>query len=202
VPLFTRRSDRSASTDRSESDTTPAAGGTAEQGKGRATPTRKEAEARRKEQLKPALTRKEQAARDRQARANQRASMLAGDEASLMPRDRGPVRRAVREYVDGRFSAGELFLPGALVILALGFFRSEVLQRFSLLLWFLLMAVILIDFVVLYLGLRRHLSSRFEASELSGTTFYAIMRALQIRRLRVPKTTRRIGDNRRARTSS
>jgi hypothetical protein len=166
-------------------------------GKGRPTPSRKEAEQLRKQQLKPALTRKEQAARERELRMRSRAAMMAGDESALLPRDRGPVKRAVRDYVDGRFNAGELFLPGAILILVLGFIRNIEVQRFSFLLWFALMLVIVIDLIVLVFGLRKHLLAKFEPAQTKGTNFYAIMRALQIRRLRVPKTTARPGDNRR-----
>jgi hypothetical protein len=166
-------------------------------GKGRPTPSRKESEAKRKQQLKPALSRKERAARERELRAQQRARMLAGDEAALLPRDRGPVRKAIRDYVDGRFNAGELFLPGAILILLLSFFRNVEIQRFSLLLWFVLMVVIVLDLLVLIVGLKRFLSQRFDKEQTKGATFYAVMRGLQIRRLRVPKPGSRYGDNRR-----
>jgi hypothetical protein len=177
----------------------PASDESTPSGKGRPTPSRKEAEARRKQQLKPALTRKEQAARQRELRAQERARMLAGDESALLPRDRGPVRKAIRDYVDGRFNAGELFLPGAIVILLMSFFRSIEIQRFSLLLWFVLMVVIVLDLFVLTFGLRRFLASRFPGEQTKGSTFYAVMRSLQIRRLRVPKPGSRYGDNRRGR---
>lgn len=148
--------------------------------------------------LKPALTRKEARQRERERRAQARAAMLDGDERSLMPRDQGPVRRATRDYVDGRRNGGELFLPAALLILLLGFVRSLFVQQLSLLLWLVLIAVIAVDAAVMVRGLKRSLRRRFPDENLKGITFYAVMRALQIRRLRVPKVQARPGDTRRA----
>lgn len=175
------------------SDTAPATAPT----KGRPTPTRKEAEAARKQQLKPALTKKEARERERQARAQSRNAMMAGDERALLPRDQGPVKREVRDWVDGRRSAGEMFLPGALLILALGFVRNTTIQEASLGLWFALVASIAIDSAVMVRGLKKHLLTKFKPEEIKGVNFYAIMRALQIRRLRVPKPQAKAGDNRR-----
>lgn len=170
--------------------------------KGRPTPTRKEAEAARKQQLKPALTKKEARERERENRAKNRSAMLAGDEKALLPRDQGPVKRAVRDYVDGRRSAGELFLPGALLILALGFIRNVTVQQASLGLWGLLVAGIAIDSLLMIRGMRAELLKTYEPAQLKGINFYAIMRALQIRRLRVPKSGAKPGDNRRKAASN
>ena len=40
-----------------------------------------------------------------------RIGMLNGDERYLAPRDKGPQRRFARDFVDSKFSAGELLLP-------------------------------------------------------------------------------------------
>jgi hypothetical protein len=165
--------------------------------KGRPTPTRKEAEAARKQQLKPALTKKEARERQRQAREQSRNAMMAGDERALLPRDQGPVKREVRDWVDGRRSAGELFLPGALLILAMGFVQVPAVRDGSLVLWFILVVGIVIDSFVLVRGLKKHLLTKFKADDIKGVNFYAIMRAVQIRRLRVPKPQAKAGDNRR-----
>ena len=45
-------------------------------------------------------------------------ALREGDERHLPPRDRGPVRKYVRDIVDSRRSVAEYFLPLALVILA------------------------------------------------------------------------------------
>ena len=46
--------------------------------------------------------------------------MRTGDERYLPARDKGPVRRFIRDYVDSRFSFIELLIPLMLVVLILG----------------------------------------------------------------------------------
>src|SRR5690625_5556217 len=46
--------------------------------------------------------------------SQRRERMLAGDEAALLERDRGPVRRYVRDIVDSRYNLLGLFMPVAL----------------------------------------------------------------------------------------
>ncbi|MGA0221586.1 MAG: DUF3043 domain-containing protein, partial [Candidatus Nanopelagicales bacterium] len=77
--------------------------------KGRATPSRKEAEAARKQGLRASSrgrTTKEgkKASREaeREARSRQRAGMMVGDERYMPARDRGANRRFVRNFVDAR----------------------------------------------------------------------------------------------------
>jgi hypothetical protein len=91
--------------------------------KGRPTPKRKEAEAARKvSSLAPASTKAEKARAKEAARAAriaQRAAYLRGDESALPLRDKGPVKKFVRNYVDSRRSIGEYFLPIIFFVLIL-----------------------------------------------------------------------------------
>src|SRR3954453_1474305 len=74
-------------------------------GKGRPTPKRREAERRRKAVVAP-KTRKEaaqlQRERLRKTRRPTREGVARGDQRALAPRDAGPVRAFVRDYVDSR----------------------------------------------------------------------------------------------------
>ena len=83
--------------------------------KGRTTPSRKEAEEARKRAMKTPMTRKEQMKREREARAQirerQQAALKSGDEKYLPLRDRGPVRRFTRDYIDRRYVIAEFLLP-------------------------------------------------------------------------------------------
>ena len=45
--------------------------------------------------------------------------MQTGDERYLPVKDRGPVRRYVRDHVDARWNLGEFFLPVAMVFVLL-----------------------------------------------------------------------------------
>jgi hypothetical protein len=161
--------------------------------KGRATPSRKEAEAARKERLKPPLDRREAARRERENRTRQRDAMRNGDERALMPRDQGPVRRAVRTFVDSRRNAGELFLPGALLILVLGFIRNIQVQQISLWIWLAMVLLIVIDMFFMLRSMKKSLQAQLPDEDLKGINFYAIMRALQVRPLRMPKCQVKVG---------
>ena len=101
-------------------------------GKGRPTPSRKEAEAARKQSLKlpkdPKAARRAARERDRDASAQQRAALMAGDERALPARDQGPVKRYVRDFVDSRFTIAEYFIFVALAVLVFGFIPNPVVQ--------------------------------------------------------------------------
>ncbi len=162
----------------------------AQQSKGRATPSRKEAEAARKAQLKGITDPKEakKAAReaDRRARYEQRTALQTGDERRLPARDAGPVRAWVRDYVDGRRSVGEFFIPIAVSVLLLGFIRVAWLQiALSLLLWVTIFLIVL-DLLYLAWRLRTRAAEKFPDLDRRGITSYGLIRSVQIRRLRLP----------------
>ena len=94
-------------------------------GKGRPTPSRKEAEAAARARAKVPRTRKEQMAAQRAARGEtsqrMRQAMKTGDERYLPARDRGPVKRFIRDFVDSRFSFIELMVPLLIVSMVLGY---------------------------------------------------------------------------------
>ena len=164
-------------------------------GKGRPTPTRREAEAAARARAKAARNPKAAKGQGRALRAEKsqeiRAGMKRGDEKYLLPRDRGPVRRFVRDYVDSRLNMAEFAMPMLIVSLVaqmvgalqlgVGLMNATVL-------------VVILDGVWLRFRLRRQLVARFGKEHLKGTTFYALMRALQMRFMRVPKAQVRIGQ--------
>ncbi len=175
----------------SESPTAP--------GKGRPTPTRKEAEAARKHHLKvptdPKEAKKAAKARAAEERYEARVGMQNGDERYLPARDQGPARAWVRDYVDSRWAVAELFLPMAIIVLALGFmpFFAGV-QGYVSMAWLLLTVVMVIDTILLTSRMRRRMRPLFpEPADRKGVTLYAVMRALQLRRLRLPKPKVRPG---------
>jgi hypothetical protein len=172
-------------------------------GKGHPTPTRKEAEAQRKQTLKVSSDPKaaKRAAKERaaQERAASRAALLAGDESALPPRDAGPVKRYVRDYIDSRWAAAELFMPLALLVLVVGFlpWRSWGLvnaQGYVSMLWLVLTLFIIVDTTVLMMRMSRELKKQWPAdADRKGAAFYGLMRVLQIRRLRLPPPRLRRG---------
>lgn len=159
-------------------------------GKGRPTPKRREVERGRRRAVTAPKTRKEayrsMRERQREDRIRSMKALKAGDESALPPRDRGPVRRYVRDVVDARRSVAEFFLPLALVILVLSFSGIERLRVLGSTLWLALVVLIVLDSVVLSFRLRRGLRRSFPDQSTRGALPYALMRSMQIRRFRLP----------------
>lgn len=161
-----------------------------EAGKGRATPTRKEQEAARKRPLVPSDRKgASRASRDSIAAARERAriGMANGEEKYLPARDKGPQRRYVRDYVDARFSLGEIILPLVVVVFAASFLPPTVAEISLLAIWVVFAAVI-IDCIILGFTLTRKLGEKFGKNKVErGVRWYAAMRAIQLRPIRLPK---------------
>ncbi|MFD8479644.1 DUF3043 domain-containing protein [Kitasatospora sp. NPDC059673] len=166
--------------------------------KGRPTPKRSEAEANRKTRVSVPKDRKEAArqARERMRaeREKQRTALLEGDERALPARDKGPVRRYVRDFVDSRWAAAEFFLPYAVVVLVLSITKVQSLQLLSTLLFMIFFVVVILDFVRLGFTLRKGLAERFPNDNTRGAVMYGLMRTLQMRRLRLPKPMVKRGE--------
>ena len=167
-------------------------------GKGRPTPSRKEAEAAARARAKVPRTRKEQMAAQRSARGESsqrvREAMKTGDDRYLPARDRGPVRRFIRDYVDSRFSFIELMVPLLVVSMILGYSGIPSLLQLGNTVLFTTILVILVDIVMLRFRIRREMARRFPDESTKGLTFYAALRSLQMKFLRLPKPQVKIGD--------
>ncbi|KAK1178596.1 DUF3043 domain-containing protein [Streptomyces sp. NBS 14/10] len=168
--------------------------------KGRPTPKRSEAQSQRRSLANSSskMGRKDATRRQRESRradlARQREALAGGDERYLPARDKGPVRRFARDYVDSRFFVAEFFLPLAVVILVLSMVQAGAMQTYVLLLWMLVILLIVINSVVLGIQLKRQLRKRFPDENLRGVVAYALMRTLQMRRLRLPKPQVKRGE--------
>lgn len=164
--------------------------------KGKPTPKRREAEAARKERVKPPLTRREAALQERKRlradRDRTRRAMHTGDERNFLERDKGPVRKFIRDYVDSRRTVAEFFLPLIVVILVLSFIPQ--LALVSTMVWVLSMILLVVDLIVLTSRMNKQIKQRFPDAPKRGNTFYGITRATQIRRLRLPKPAVKPGD--------
>ncbi len=163
-------------------------------GKGRPTPTRKEAEAAARARAKVPRTRKEQMAAQRAARGDtsqkMRQAMKTGDERYLPRRDRGPVRRFLRDFVDARFSFIELMVPLLIASMILSYSGQVQLGNTIL---FTTVMVIIFDVVMLRFRVRRALAERFPDESPKGAVLYAAMRSLQMKFMRLPKAQVKIG---------
>ncbi|MER6213956.1 MULTISPECIES: DUF3043 domain-containing protein [unclassified Streptomyces] len=166
--------------------------------KGRPTPKRAVAQSQRKAVVASTGNRKEDTRRARERRreemARQREALANGDERYLPARDKGPVRRFVRDFVDSRFSVAEMFLPLAVIILVLSMIRVPSIQNVALMLWLGVIVLIILDSIGLAFRLRKALNERFANEPRRGALAYGLMRTLQMRRLRLPKPQVKRGE--------
>jgi hypothetical protein len=164
--------------------------------KGRPTPKRREQEALNKRPLivtdRKAAQATDKTAR-REAMARQRAGMMAGEERYLPVRDKGPRRRFIRDSVDVRWNIGEFMLPVMLLVLLLSFIRTTWTLLAVFVLVYGLILVAIGDAVLSWRRIRRRIEDKFGQAE-KGDAWYAIMRAFQMRRTRMPKPQVARGD--------
>jgi hypothetical protein len=165
--------------------------GTSESGKGRPTPKRKEAESARKQGISvpkdPKAARKAARDRDREARAKSRAGLMAGDPAYFPRRDAGPVKAQVRDYIDRRRTVGEFFVPFAFVVLLLGLVNNPTVQTTVVYVWTSVLLLVVLDTILVGILLGRSLRKDYpEKSDRKGAVSYGVLRALQLRRFRIP----------------
>jgi hypothetical protein len=159
--------------------------------KGRPTPSRKEAESKRKVSTLAPVIGKEAKKRDkalaRERRLAAREAYLRGDENALPLRDRGPVRRFVRDEVDGRRSIGEYFLPIIFVVLLLTMVLPREKQLIPVLLMYTVLLFAVVDGFFLSRKLKKQIIEKFPDANTKGLGMYGWLRSTQMRRLRAPK---------------
>jgi Protein of unknown function (DUF3043) len=182
-------------------------------GKGRPTPKRSEAERNRYRSIKGGttsgrattttrdpgrkLTPEEKArekSRIRSDRDKRMQAMRRGEDWALSPRDQGPRKKLARDYVDSHRRPSEFYMYALLVLLVALFTRSTVIESYVGPLVFVLIAVIVIDAYFISRALRKLVAERFPGQSTRGLTWYAVMRAMQIRRFRNPQPSVRPGD--------
>ncbi len=184
------RSNKPSAPEPSESSAATSDGGQ-ESGKGRPTPSRREAEAARKQQIKipkdPKAAKKATRERDREARATQRRGMMAGDERYMPIRDQGPAKSFTRDFIDARFTLAEVFIFVAVGVLLLGFIKQQTVQTWVSIAFFAFTAMIAVDMIVLLVQLSTRAKKKFpDPKDRKGILLYGALRTLQLRRLRLP----------------
>jgi hypothetical protein len=168
-------------------------------GKGKPTPKRSEAERRRRQPYSAPKDRKEAARfskeRQRTDRTRRMEAVRRGEEWALPPRDRGPVKALARDYVDSKRRVSEYYMYGLLVLLVLLFVPSVIVKTIVPLL--VLSAVVVMAIEGFYIGRRVKAvaAERLPGESTRGLALYSAMRALQIRKLRVPKPRVSPGDS-------
>ena len=184
----------------------------AQTGKGRPTPKRSAAEANRYRSITgsttsgrgpktaPAPGRKltpDEKAKVRTDRNKQLQAMRRGEEWALQPRDRGPMKKLARDYVDAHRRPSEFYMY-ALIVLVIALVAGKAHKALNSDLQFLLLAiiaVIIVDAILLRRSINKLAKERLPGESTRGITFYAIMRALQLRRFRNPAPRIKPGES-------
>ncbi|WP_405372676.1 MULTISPECIES: DUF3043 domain-containing protein [unclassified Microbacterium] len=156
-------------------------------GKNRPTPSRAEQEAARKRPL--VANTKEARARAKTELAAQREKarigMANGDERYLTPRDRGPQRRFARDYTDAGWHFGELVMP-LLVLVILASLVPAIAFYAYVGLWAYILFVVA-DMVMLSRKVKKLAAVKWGDRREKGLGWYAAMRSVQMRFMRLPK---------------
>jgi hypothetical protein len=181
----------------------------AEAAKGRPTPKRSEAERGRYQSITGSTTSgrgpssgsapkgkatPEDKARARSERERRTAAMRRGEEWALGPRDRGPIRKLARDYVDSHRRPSEYYMYVLLLLLVALLSRNATLNTYVSPLVLVLIVVVVIDAYLIRRALMKLAAERYPGESTRGMTTYAVMRALQIRRFRMPAPRLKPGD--------
>ncbi|SDI00092.1 DUF3043 domain-containing protein [Agrococcus jejuensis] len=159
-------------------------------GKGAATPKRSQQVARNQRPLVP-TDRKEAKKESREQmaklREEQRLGFERGDERYLPARDKGEVKRYVRDYVDARLSVAMLMIPAMIVVIILTFFESMDVRLIANVVLWAFIAVAVLDCLLLSFLVKRRITAKFGPGKTKGVAWYASMRAAQLPFMRMPK---------------
>lgn len=167
------------------------------QPKGKPTPKRREAEGGKRGPVPPPPRTQREAFKRmrrnkperRKAAAERRERMMAGDDRYLMQRDRGPVRAHVRDVVDSRRHLMGLFMPLVLIVFAVTLLRNPLLEQVATVFCLALLVTMVFEGIMLGRVINKQVRAKFpESGEKSlSLGWYAFIRAMQLRKLRVPR---------------
>jgi hypothetical protein len=166
-------------------------------GKGRPTPKRRDARKQRRVTA-PANSKeaaKQRRERLREERAAQRSALRTGDERHLPARDAGPAKRLARDYVDARFTIGQIFFGMILAVLFLTFVKNPGVVVAINVAMLALFAGVIVDSVRVGRAAKRLVEQRFGEKSAGGITGYALLRAMQPRRMRRPPPRVKRGES-------
>lgn len=168
------------------------------QGKGRPTPKRRDAQARLHKPListNPKQDRKAAKAAMREERAKMNQALMTGDERHLPAAHKGPVKRYIRDAVDARHMLGEYFFPLTIVIVIALFMVNSLAPEAAMMVIITLYVIVLIalaNAIWVSFAIKKELTAKF--GPVRGTHMYAIARAMQMRRMRLPKPQVKRGE--------
>jgi hypothetical protein len=182
-------------------------------GKGRPTPKRNQATGRRGPIAPPPKTQREAIKRskevgktltkeERRAQSTQRRErMMRGDDAYVLPRDKGPVRAYVRDVTDSRRNVAGILLPVAVLSFIVLLINDPTVQVIGPFILLVAILAAVVDSIIFGRQLARRVAVKFPNGDPSGLSvrprslsFYAFNRACLIRKWRVPRPRVGRGD--------
>ena len=166
--------------------------------KGKATPKRKDAVAATKVNSITSPVTKADRSKNREAlkaaRMEARAAYMRGDESAMPPRDRGPVKRFVRDYVDSRRSLGEYFLPLMIFVLVLTLIPSAEVRFIAIIFMYAVMLYSVVYGFFVSKKIKKIVAEKFPGEPTKGLGLYGWLRSTQMRKLRAPAPQKKLGD--------
>ena len=154
------------------------------------TPKRKDSEALNKVNAITSPATKATKSRDRTEmkakRLAARAAYMRGEESALPIRDRGAVRRFVRDYVDSRRNVGEYFLPAVFTVLVLSVIHNKFISLIAILFMYVAMLYTVLSGVFMTRRIRKVVAAKFPDQPIKGLGMYGWLRSTQMRRMRAP----------------
>ena len=154
------------------------------------TPSRREAEAARRERLNPTLSPKEAKARDRAAKAALRDEQFARTEGT-------PLKVLMRDFVDSHRGVAQYSMPILMVTLAVSLLLTNFSQELAVgvtMFTYAMFLMIALDVFLMWRRFKKLAAERLPGQPLKGMLGYLINRSINLRRLRMPKARVKRGD--------
>jgi len=166
--------------------------------KGKATPKRKDGVAATKVNSITSPITKADRSKNREAlkasRSEARAAYMRGDQNALPARDRGPVKKFVRDYIDSRRSLGEYFLPLMVFVLVLTLVPSAEIRFLAIIFMYGAMLYSVVYGFIVNGKIKKLVSEKFPGESTKGLGMYGWLRSTQMRRLRAPAPQKKLGE--------
>lgn len=164
------------------------------------TRSRKEAEAANKRPLVPGdrkVARQLERKKRDEAYARERVALETGDERYMPARDKGKVRRYIRDWVDARWSISEFVLPAMVIflagVMALSFLKIDsgimnLVMVALMVTFYSLLVFSVLEAIIVWIRMQSRLKQLYPNEPIPrGSWFYMYSRMIMAKRWRSPK---------------
>jgi len=166
--------------------------------KGVPTPKRSDAQANRRQPYQAPADRKTAARQARQRdtaeRARKSEALQRGETWALPAKDRGPVRALARDVVDARRGIGEYYMLMVVLLVVLLLVPGTETKLIADAVVVVLLLIVIGEGWLVGSKVKRLAAERFPNENSRGVVWYAAMRGIQLRRMRIPKPRVDRGD--------